>query len=171
VHQIAEQARQDLHSLIFELRPFTDETGGLEDGLKNYIRSIEAFDRGGIKVKFKLGDTQELPPLVQETLYHIAQEALNNVAKHSQASLATVKVRQVPGGVELEVRDNGIGFKPAQGKGLGLTGMKKRMDKAGGSLHIRSRPGTGTTITAHLPVEEEGIKSTSHEPVDTLARR
>jgi signal transduction histidine kinase len=170
VHQIAEQARQDLHSLIFELRPFTDETKGLEDGLKDYIRGMEAFNRGKIEVRFKLGDTQELPPLVQEILYHIARGALNNVARHSQASLATVKVRQVSGGVELEVRDNGVGFKPAQNKGLGLTSMKKRVDKAGGSLRIRSRPDMGTVVTARLPVEEEA-RFASCELVDTVAWR
>ena len=169
VHQIAKQARQDLHSLIFELRPFTDETRGWEDGLKNYVEGIEAFNRGGIKVKFKVEDIQELPSLVQETLYRVAQEALNNVAKHSQARLATVKVRKVPGEVELEVRDNGVGFKPAPSKGLGLTSMKERVEKAGGSLRICSQPGMGTVITARLPVKEERAKFADREVVNTVA--
>lgn len=152
VRQIAEQARRDLRLLIFQLSPFTTENKGLEGSLKNYIEDIEAFNQGGIEVRFELEDTQGIPPLAQETLYHVAQEALNNVAKHSQAGLATVKVKQMPGEVELEVRDNGVGFKPGQGEGRGLPSMRERVGKAGGSLRIYSRLGVGTIITVHLPL-------------------
>jgi hypothetical protein len=158
VRQIAEQARQELRSLMSELHPFTDDTKGLEDSLKNYIKDIEAFDRDGIEVRLELEDTRELPPSVQETLYRVAQEALNNVVKHSQASLVTVNLKRLPRRVELEVRDNGIGFKSAQGKGMGLVSMKERVDKAGGSLDICSQLGLGTVITAHLPLEEQGAE-------------
>ncbi len=152
VRQIAEQARRDLRSLISKLSPLTPETKGLENSLKNYIESIETFTEGRTEVKFDLEGTQRLPPPVQETLCRVAQEALNNVAKHSQASLVTVKIKQMPGEVELEVRDNGVGFKPGQGKGRGLPSIRERVDKAGGSLRTYSRPGVGTIITVHLPL-------------------
>ncbi len=154
VRQIAEQARQEMRSLIFELRPLAPEAEGLEDSLKSYMATIEAFERGRIGVRLELEGAQQLPRLMQETLYRLAQEALNNVTRHSQASLVTVKLKRLPGEVALEVRDNGVGFEVARGKGLGLVSMKERADKAGGGLEIYSQPGAGTAITARLPLEQ-----------------
>jgi signal transduction histidine kinase len=95
----------------------------------------------------------ELPPLVEETLYRIAQEALNNVVKHSEASLVTVRLKRLPGEVELEVKDNGVGFKSGRGLGLGLTSMKERAERMEGSFNIYSRQGGGAEISARLPLK------------------
>jgi signal transduction histidine kinase len=88
---------------------------------------------------------------VEEGLYRIAQEALNNALKHAGASLVTVRLRTVDGWVTLEVADNGIGFDPAAASGgMGLTNMRERAERLGARLAIESRPGEGTQITVEL---------------------
>jgi signal transduction histidine kinase len=91
----------------------------------------------------------ELPAPVEEALYRIAQEALNNALKHAGAGNVTVCVRSRDGLLELEVLDNGAGFDlSAAGKdgGLGLTSMRERAEKVGGMLDITSAPGEGTRV-------------------------
>jgi signal transduction histidine kinase len=87
-------------------------------------------------------------------LFRVAQEALNNVARHAGARMATVRLREADGGLLLAVSDDGVGFEPAStGKGmhLGLAGMRERLRLVDGSLDIESAPGQGTTIVAWVP--------------------
>ncbi len=91
-------------------------------------------------------------------VFRILQEALNNVAKHSSADQVQVLLRKRNGGIELRVRDNGVGFdletvNSAAGnrRGLGLASMKERSQLSGGSFSVRTQPGMGTVITASWP--------------------
>ena len=97
----------------------------------------------------------DLPRQVEEALYHIAQEALNNALKHAVASVVTVSIEASGGRIELAVTDNGSGFDPraAEGKGgLGLTSMRERVEKLNGRLTILSTPGKGTKVNISLEV-------------------
>jgi signal transduction histidine kinase len=89
-----------------------------------------------------------LPGEAQIALYRIAQEALNNVARHSNASHARVILRFTPRRVELQVSDNGHGFNPSRvhADHLGLNIMRERADSIGARLVFKSRPGLGTRI-------------------------
>jgi len=93
---------------------------------------------------------------VEEELYRIAQEALNNSLKHAKATRVTVRIFIEEDKVILEVNDDGTGFEPrsaeAQG-GMGLLNMNERAKRAGGSLFIHSDMGMGTTIQVVLPIE------------------
>ena len=85
-------------------------------------------------------------------MYRVLQEALTNVARHSGARNVSVQLARRNGTVELRVQDDGKGFAAENGGHLGLRGMRERATLLGGSITVRSRPGTGTTITGHFPV-------------------
>jgi signal transduction histidine kinase len=88
----------------------------------------------------------------------VAQEALNNVARHSCAAAAAVSLRQMDGGLVLAVRDDGAGFNPAKpgsGRHLGLASMGERVMLANGTLDIESAPGQGTSVVVWVPTDGE----------------
>jgi PAS domain S-box-containing protein len=100
----------------------------------------------------------DVPYRLKIVIYRISQEALNNVAKHSQANAVTLSLRKVKGHIELAIHDNGLGFdleqEPQSGRrhfGLGLASMKERTQLTGGSFTPDSRKGEGTTIHARWP--------------------
>jgi len=113
----------------------------------------------GIEAQVEVkGKEYELPSEVQLLLFRIAQEALNNIRRHAQATYALVTVEFAAGETTLTIRDNGKGFElkekighmPAIGK-LGLAGMQERAQLLGGSLTVKSQPGKGTIITVVVP--------------------
>jgi signal transduction histidine kinase len=94
-------------------------------------------------------------------LFHIAQEALNNVIKHSRATSVSVRLIVDKKSVTIEVRDNGVGIDPARAASYerhGLRNMRDRARSVGAGLSLDSRPGEGTTVRAELPLrpKEEG---------------
>ncbi|MEX0658865.1 MAG: PAS domain S-box protein [Egibacteraceae bacterium] len=143
-----------LRTLMFELRPPELDRDGLPATLSLYL---EATATDGLP-RWEVVDhcTRELPGETLVVLYRIAVEAIVNVRKHAQASLLTVTLDDVDGGVRLQVRDDGLGFDTA---GLaeigphhvGTATMRGRAGAADGTLDIHSVPGEGTVVTAWLP--------------------
>jgi signal transduction histidine kinase len=120
--------------------------------------------RGGIQTKLRVeGDSGAKPIslLVQEELYHIAQEALNNALKHAHPTQVQIYLRFDPDAVRLEISDDGAGFaleSIQEGGGLGLPGMRERAERIGADLRIESAPGQGTQVMVrapHTPKTEE----------------
>jgi signal transduction histidine kinase/HAMP domain-containing protein len=147
----AQQALREMRSLIFELRPPVLEQEGLVAALQARLESVEA--RAGIGTELKIDGESPLPKEIEEGLYRIAQEALNNVLKHSEARNVRLYLRREDGAAMLEVSDDGIGFDPvADGEhgGLGLGGMEERASLMGANLTIRSNPGGGTTVRVEV---------------------
>jgi signal transduction histidine kinase len=146
--QIAQQALQEMRLLVYELRPLALENEGLIGALEQRLESVER--RAGISARVKVEGEIDLAPELEEELYGIAQEALNNALKHAKASEVVLSMRYDEDAVVLAVADNGQGFNPAEVRdqgGLGLISMKERADKIGGRLTIRSVPGEGTIVT------------------------
>jgi signal transduction histidine kinase len=107
---------------------------------------------------------RRLPGPVEQALYRIAQEALNNAIKHARASRVRLKLKLSHSVVRLECEDNGVGFDLGTGRqkgGLGLSGMDKRAASVGGKITITSRPGRGTLIVTTVPLA--GPKSPERE--------
>ncbi len=152
VLMLAEAALAEMRSLIFELRPESLEIEGLVSALSKQAAALQA--RHAIAVATELCDEPELPLTVKEDLYRIAQEAMHNTVKHAHASHVDLRLDQLPGGITLEVRDNGAGFDTAASfpGHLGLQSMRERITNLEGTLQIESTPGQGTTIRAHVPV-------------------
>jgi signal transduction histidine kinase len=149
--EIAQQALQEMRLLVYELRPLALESEGLMGALEHRLETVER--RAGIQARVLVEGEVELAPDLEEELYRIAQEALNNALKHAGASQVALSVRVTEGSVALEVTDDGQGFDLADihdTGGLGLISMQERADKIGGQLTIRSAPGEGTTVSVRV---------------------
>lgn len=153
-------ARQSLHEirlLIFELRPSDLAKAGLTAALRTRLEAVEG--RSGLALRLDLNEVGRLPARLEEGLYRIGQEALNNVLKHAQAGEIAVSLSRDQEQVVLEVRDDGCGFALADSEaesGLGLKGMRERAEQIGGTLLIESAPGSGTVIRATAPASTPG---------------
>jgi signal transduction histidine kinase len=115
--------------------------------------ALEAQTRGGpVPVAISPDGVGRLPQEVEAAVYFCVLEALQNVAKYSEASSADLTLRQIDGSVEFEVRDNGRGFDPATTpRGSGLQNMADRLEALGGTLVVTSAPGDGTTVLGRVP--------------------
>src|SRR5213595_875888 len=143
----------ELRNLSHELRPMVLDRLGLVPALQFLAENVGRRAGVAIAVSGELG--ARLAPTVEITLYRIAQEALNNVIKHARASTAHVELRQTTERVSCTVRDDGVGFAADRlegGTGLGLVGIRERLGALGGSVHIASQPGGGTTLRAEIPL-------------------
>jgi PAS domain S-box-containing protein len=153
--EIAQQALKEMRLLVYQLRPTVLEREGLVGALQQRLEAVEG--RSSIETRLLADATLNLPAPVEEGLYRIAQEALNNTLKHAQAVLVTIRIQAKNGWVSLEVSDDGKGFDYSNighTGGIGLISMKERAEKLGGSLTIFSKPGEGTTVKAHIRVHE-----------------
>ena len=145
--EISQQALREMRLLVYELRPLVLRREGLAGALQQRLDAVEK--RAGVDARLLVEGEVELQAPVEEALYRIAQEALNNALKHAGANNVTVCVRSWDDRVELEVIDDGAGFDlgVAGGDGgLGLTSMRERAEKVGGILDIISAPGEGTKV-------------------------
>jgi signal transduction histidine kinase len=115
--------------------------------------AIEAqAGKSAVPTTVRSHDVGRYPREVETAVYFSCLEALNNVAKYSQASGATVSLAQTNGALTFTVSDDGVGFDAAgAARGTGLQGMADRIDSIGGSLLVRSTPGSGTTVTGSVP--------------------
>ncbi len=147
----AQEALREMRLLIFELRPSILETEGLVTALRARLESVE--ERAGRETQFTRDGETPLPAEVEEGLYRIAQEALNNALKHANAQNVSVNLSRSDDMVVLEIADDGIGFDAdvaINNGGLGLDGMKERAAQIGGSLVLDSRPGKGTRVRVEV---------------------
>ncbi len=148
IRDTSQESLADMRLLIFELRPPLLESEGLDAMLQSRLYSVE--NRAGIKTSLVSNLSQRLPLSVEEGLYRIANEALNNALKHSHAGNVKVSLRQEAGFITLEVVDDGVGFVPAAAFGqgcLGLATMNERARSRGWQLQIHSAPGQGTRVS------------------------
>jgi PAS domain S-box-containing protein len=150
----------EIHDLSHRLHSSKLEMLGLVAALRGHCQELLAR---GVHVRFQDEDVPaSLPPDVALCLFRVAQEALNNVVKHSGAREAEVSLRGMGEVLVLSVADSGRGFDPAvasvQG-GLGLASMRERLRLIEGEFPIRSQPGQGTTIVARVPVRKVGAET------------
>jgi signal transduction histidine kinase len=145
------QALKEMRLLIYELRPPLIERDGLVEALSQRLNAVEG--RAGVEVRLLAQEWNNMPVSVEEDLYLIAQEALNNALKHASATEVMVQLRASADGVSLEVVDNGKGFNVDSVRrkgGMGLLSMRQRAERLGGRLTILSAPGQGTSIKVDL---------------------
>jgi nitrate/nitrite-specific signal transduction histidine kinase len=154
VRNMAREAMYDMRLLVFELRPFMLETEGLASALRARLAAVEG--RSGLKTEVLVEGERRLPIRIEEELYRIAQEGLNNVVKHAEATQVQIQLKYNENNVSLEVMDDGKGFEPeaaSQSGGFGLQGIKERVQQLGGTMKIESVPLKGTGLRVRIPLE------------------
>lgn len=144
----------DLHALSHQLHSSRLEHVGLISALNGLCK--EFSEKHKIEIQFSESDLRlNLPKDVGLCLFRVAQEALNNIVKHSQAKSAHIEISANATGVNLRIRDDGRGFDSGvvnSDGGIGLTGMRERTRLVGGSLLVKSEPTRGTEILAQVPL-------------------
>jgi signal transduction histidine kinase len=151
----AQEALREMRLLIFQLSPPALDACCLAGALQTRLDAVEA--RGGLKADLQVEGSESLTPLVRQELYQITQEALNNALKHARAQSVRILLDFRGNGTRMEVSDDGCGFEPEaadRSGGLGLRGMRERVQGIGGTLRIESSPGKGTTIHVDVPIDQ-----------------
>jgi len=155
LRDMARHAMYDMRLLIFELHPPALEQEGLVAALRVRLAAVEA--RAGLQVGLEIEGERRLPIAIEQELYRIAQEALNNVIKHAAARQVTVRLQFTDATVNLQVCDDGRGFDPLTARdagGVGLRSFEERAAKVGGQVTVESQPGKGTTVTVVIVTKE-----------------
>jgi signal transduction histidine kinase len=180
--RLSQSALTEMRSLIYQLRPTTGTEAGLVAALRQH--AAKRRNQDGLMVMLHTEGARRLPPEVEETLFRIVQEALNNVVKHARTDRVDVTLRLTDESASLVIQDHGVGCDPSTllrtgpstslrtgpsaslspdpaGLGsetphIGLTSMRERAEMLGGTFTIESQPGTGTRIRVDIPqIREE----------------
>ena len=163
ISELAHDTLNEVHNMAIRLRPSVLDDLGLAAAIRSY--SKEFSDHTGIKVDVQLMSmAMRLSPEMETVLYRVVQEALTNVARHSEAEHCRVTLRRKNHVIQGIIEDDGKGFDPGQvmlseekGRGLGLHGMKERIELVGGSLEFESRLEEGSTIFLEVPLQSEEV--------------
>ena len=153
----------DVHNLSRQLHPSILEDLGLTKAVESECTRFSI--REGIEVTFKAENIPAtIPRDVSLAIYRIVQESLNNIAKHACARRATVCLRASETGLQLSIRDDGLGFDPAEVRkkpGLGLSSIRERLRLVDGKHRITSEREKGTTIDVTVPLKPEPVQEES----------
>jgi PAS domain S-box-containing protein len=151
LHNMAREAMVDMRMLIFELHPPVLEEEGLVSALQARLAAVES--RARLQTELRVAGERRLPISVEEELFRIALEALNNVIKHANAQQVRVDLKFTDEGACLQITDDGVGFDPLAAResgGMGLLGMEERVQRINGSLEVESTPGQGATVRVEV---------------------
>ena len=145
---LSHNALAEMRTLIQELRPHSVVQNGLVPALHKQVKDRMAQD--GLKVVLQIHGDRRLPKPVEEGLFRVVQEALNNVVKHSKTDSASIQLDLDAEAPSLVIEDHGVGFEPAKVNTsdghVGLQSMEERVRSFGGKLTITSRSDEGTRI-------------------------
>jgi len=151
IQKTAQESLAEMRLLIYELRPPVLEREGLVAALQNRLYSVE--NRAGLKHSIKSNLAERLPPIMEEGLYRIAHEALNNTLKHARAKNVQISILQDQTTVIMEILDDGIGFEPETACREGCLGMISMQERAllhGWQFKVDSAPANGTRIRVEV---------------------
>ena len=155
LRQMVNTVSADLRTIATDLRPSGLREHGLASAIQRQAERLK--DASGISVDLALDELpDDLPEQWQIAVYRVVQEALTNVARHSNATHVSVLAHHRLGYLRVMVEDDGCGFDPtASTDRLGLQGMRERAELLGGTLRIESTIGAGTAVLVDLEVDDE----------------
>jgi signal transduction histidine kinase len=159
------QALKEMRLLVYELQPPELEREGLVRALRKRLEAVEG--RAGVEARVVVDEFVKLPGGVEQELYRIAQEALNNALKHAAAASVVVYLRRSNGKTEMEIVDDGVGFNPEvlpDRGGMGLKSIRERAEQVGGMVTIRSEPGKGTSVKVSVQHSAVGDRGSITDP-------
>ena len=154
LYETANAALKEMRTLIFELRPANLENEGLATVLTKHAKMIG--ERYGIRIRTVISGQRRLALAIEKALFRVAQEALNNVVKHANATEVTITLSTHDNTVTMSVEDNGTGIALGTVKPntLGLTSMRERVEQLDGTIEFTNGAnGTGTTVRVKVPCE------------------
>lgn len=156
VIQHLDSVSEQIRGLSHEMRPMVLERHGLLPALRQLARGVN--QRSGLDVQV-FGEASDLSTAIEVGIYRVVQEALSNVVRHAGASKAEVRLWQTENSINCSIRDDGVGFQPAEqksgeryGLGLGLVGIFERVDSLGGDCHILSGGRKGMELKLGIPL-------------------
>jgi signal transduction histidine kinase len=156
IQRIVNQLDADVDFLAWEVRPIALDELGLEMALANYANQWSSHFNIAAEFHSRGLDDNRLPPEIESNFYRIAQEALNNCAKHSQCNHADIIVERHHHHAVLIIEDDGVGFDTQPEiqtlRAMGILGMRERAVLMGGTFEIESTPGKGTTVFVRVPL-------------------
>jgi signal transduction histidine kinase len=151
---LVERTVTELRRLIAALSPTVVERLGMASALRHLVARFRKTHPAVVRLRMK-GPVEAIPVQIRDVVYRVAQECLQNSAKHSQASTVNLSLNAADKTIGLRVSDNGTGFRAriATGKPMsfGLAGMRERAALLGGTLAVSGMPGKGTTVILELP--------------------
>lgn len=151
----AEEATRDVRRLVYGLRPPALDDLGLAGALERFAATC---GRGALQVTLDLpADLPPLPAAVEVAVFRMAQEAMTNVLRHSEATDCIVRLGCAEKRLVLQVRDDGNGLDPNQRAGVGLRAMHERAAELNGRVVLQSPPGGGVLVEATLPLESDDV--------------
>jgi signal transduction histidine kinase len=174
IEQLARETSQEIRGMLFTLRPLVLETEGLGAALEAVISRIHETDDVVVRV---VGEEQAdvLNERAQGVVFSIIEEALGNARKYARAGLIEVRFWREGELFIAQVQDDGVGFdlddvssSYSERGSLGLLNMRERAERISGSLRVESAPGTGTTVTMIIPLDEDVIRP---QPYNGRVRR
>ncbi len=153
IGEVAQGALDSVRGLSQSLHPSILEELGLESTIEWYLSTFER--QSGVAVSYeRVGDPVRVDDQTAIHVYRVLQEALANVARHSDSKQAQVRLRSRGRSLELEVADRGRGFRPgASRRGLGLVAMRERAALLGGTLTVENGPDGGTRVLLIVPLK------------------
>jgi two-component system, NarL family, sensor histidine kinase UhpB len=149
---------RQIRRLSHELRPTLLDDLGLVAAIEFLSEGVSK--RSGLRIKFRPSNVKRLPPALETVLYRAIQEALNNVAKHAQAKTVRIRLSRAQNVVSCIVADDGVGFDPrafktgTKERGLGLIGIREKLQPLSGTVRLFSSPGQGTKLIITVPQED-----------------
>ena len=154
VREIVQTTLDKVRSLSHALHPMVLDEEGLESAVDAYLPAFEK--QTGIEVRYeKTGEGRNLDRELSIHLYRVMQEALNNVARHSNSRSAAVRLSFLAEAVVLEVQDKGIGFQGNPTRGLGLVSMRERAELLNGTIEFTRGESAGALVRVTVPLVAE----------------
>ncbi len=140
-----------VRNMALLLRPSMLDDLGLIPALRWQAREVSKNTNLDVSVSTEI-EAEDLPDEHKTCIYRVVQEALHNCVRHAHAEKVRIAVQERDGELKLTIQDDGRGFDAKHTKGLGLLGMEERATHLGGTFHVQSAPGQGTTLTLTLPM-------------------
>jgi signal transduction histidine kinase len=156
LQEIVQATLDKVRTLSHALHPVILDEIGFEGALDQYLPGFQK--QTGIEVRCeKNGEARELDGAVAVHIYRVLQEALNNIARHSQSKQASVRLRYLPEAVVLEVEDRGVGFASTHAYGMGLVSMRERADLVNGRLDLENGSAGGALVRLTVPTAPQEL--------------
>jgi signal transduction histidine kinase len=154
--RLVEKSVDIVHEFARELRPAVLDDLGLIPALHSHVKTFSQRTHLHVQLQAFAG-VEQLDIAKRTVLYRVAQESLNNVSRHAQASRVEISILKLAAGIGMHIKDNGKSFqmeRVLQAKGrqrLGLLGMRERVEMVGGKFFVTAAPGQGTTVQVEIP--------------------